>query len=164
MLRVEQKKRKSEYQKEYYQKNKKRLADYKKAWREKNKERILEKKRKYYDENKEEIKEKARQYRKINTEKIKEYRVTNKGRRRERWLTRYGLTQEKYQEMLDEQNYGCAICGNTNDEEKLLMVDHDHSTDKVRGLLCHRCNSGIGLLRDDVDLLFMAIDYLEERC
>jgi len=55
----------------------------------------------------------------------------------------------------------CAICGNPGGKKR-LCVDHDHVTGKIRGILCDNCNVGIGRLKDDIGLLYRAIDYLEE--
>ena len=79
-----------------------------------------------------------------------------------RYQRRYGITLADYDEMLEEQGGGCAICGKTpEDNGKRLGVDHDHNTGRVRGLLCDKCNSGLGMLRDDSTLLLRAVEYLE---
>lgn len=70
----------------------------------------------------------------------------------------YGITLEKYREMCNEQEFCCKIC-NRFDEH--LVVDHCHKTMAVRGLLCRKCNTGIGQFSDDVNLLKSAITYLE---
>lgn len=62
--------------------------------------------------------------------------------------------------MLDAQGGGCAICGEGPGDRFHLVVDHDHQTSEVRGLLCTACNVGIGNLRDDPDLLRRALAYL----
>lgn len=63
--------------------------------------------------------------------------------------------------MLADQSGGCAICGKMdNGDGRFLYVDHCHATGKVRGLLCHNCNSGIGHFRDNVALMHKAIDYV----
>ena len=83
----------------------------------------------------------------------------NKGFKR-----RYGITLDDYAQMLKLQNNRCAICNGTatgNRRQKNLSVDHCHTTGKVRGLLCHGCNSGIGYMKDDIELLEKAIDYLK---
>ena len=74
----------------------------------------------------------------------------------------YGIGYAEYLTMLDAQNNACAICG-TNDtgNRKAFHVDHCHDTGKIRGLLCGNCNSGIGNLRDDINLLQRAIAYLQ---
>jgi hypothetical protein len=55
----------------------------------------------------------------------------------------YRITLEKYKEMLEAQLGGCAICGCSPPKGKRLHVDHDHVTEEVRGLLCHKCNQGM---------------------
>jgi hypothetical protein len=71
---------------------------------------------------------------------------------------RYGIDEEQYKNMVLSQNNICAICNNTSN--KTLHVDHDHVTGKVRGLLCYSCNTGIGLLKEDINTLTRAIEYL----
>ena len=83
-------------------------------------------------------------------------------KRREEGLKRnYNLTLEEYNNLLIKQNSNCAICGvNQSQLKKPLYVDHNHTTDKVRGLLCSRCNSAIGLMDDNLDIMNKAILYL----
>ena len=71
---------------------------------------------------------------------------------------KYKLSLERYLEMVEEQENVCAICGRTT--ETRLYVDHDHETGKVRGLLCQACNCGLGMFRDDFNLLKTAMEYL----
>jgi len=74
---------------------------------------------------------------------------------------RYGITVEEYNSMLEAQNHRCAICGIHNDDlPDSLCVDHDHTTEEVRGLLCRSCNLAIGNMRDNPRLLLKAADYL----
>lgn len=62
----------------------------------------------------------------------------------------YGITQAEFNELLIQQGGVCAICkGERSGPGKVFHVDHDHLTQRVRGLLCHRCNTAIGLLNDD---------------
>lgn len=78
----------------------------------------------------------------------------------------YGITPEQYDEMLAYQQGRCAVCGGTDPFAKhhnLFAVDHDHITGKVRGLLCAKCNTGIGQLRDDPDLLIAAAAYVRRH-
>lgn len=75
----------------------------------------------------------------------------------------YGISEEDYNRILSKQGGVCAICGSddpagTGDH---FAVDHDHETDEVRGLLCNRCNVGIGMLDDDAGRLRSAVSYLE---
>jgi hypothetical protein len=88
----------------------------------------------------------------------------NKKHPRAQWginLRRYGLTPERYEEMLIEQGGRCAICSEEPKRYR-LHVDHDHTTGAVRSLLCGNCNSGIGMFREDPWLLRRASRYLVE--
>lgn len=80
---------------------------------------------------------------------------------------RYGITYDQYVEMLEEQNHRCAICGSSDHKNKrtgkllqTFFIDHDHSSGKVRGLLCSPCNHALGQFRDNKAVLFRAIEYL----
>ena len=79
--------------------------------------------------------------------------------RRKRALKKYGLTVEQYEEMFQKQDGKCKICKKPS--SYWLVVDHNHKTNEVRGLLCHRCNRALGMFRDDAELLAEAIRYLE---
>lgn len=69
--------------------------------------------------------------------------------------------REEYETLLQDQDSACAICGITAEEiGKKLIVDHNHETLKIRGLLCWRCNSGLGFFKDNQAHLAMAIEYL----
>lgn len=72
----------------------------------------------------------------------------------------YGITLETYNIMLEAQNGVCAICGGVNKNGKPLFVDHCHETGYVRQLLCHHCNSGLGMFKDNPELLNLASIYL----
>lgn len=78
-----------------------------------------------------------------------------------RLYVKYGMTVGDYNDLLKKQNGMCAICL-LPPGKQALRVDHDHDTNEVRGLLCGTCNSGIGHLRDDVNLLKAAIEYLQD--
>jgi hypothetical protein len=71
----------------------------------------------------------------------------------------YGITKQRYLEMVAEQNGACAICGGPPGE-RALNVDHDHGTGQIRALLCTRCNIGMGGFRDSPNLLRKALAYL----
>lgn len=71
----------------------------------------------------------------------------------------YSLSVEEVEKMSVAQNHKCAICGATA-KAKRLQVDHNHSTGKIRQLLCHLCNRGLGLFRDNPVLLERATKYL----
>lgn len=81
---------------------------------------------------------------------------------------KYNLTWDNFMALIEEQNYCCAICGisldlpgnemNVNDT---AHVDHCHTTNKIRGLLCKNCNRALGFFKDDISLLQKAIVYLK---
>jgi len=84
--------------------------------------------------------------------------------RKEESLKLYGLTLQDYDDLLKEQNGCCKICGTTDPRGQSkagrFYVDHNHKTGKVRGLLCHDCNTAIGLLKDSPAIVAKAWDYL----
>ncbi len=71
--------------------------------------------------------------------------------------SKYGINRDTYDRIYATQNGCCAICGEKHDK---LDIDHCHTEGHVRGLLCHKCNLGIGLFQDDLDLLASASSYL----
>lgn len=73
---------------------------------------------------------------------------------------RYGITEDDYHKMVEDQQCKCKICGSK--PIKPLYVDHCHETKKVRGLLCHQCNVALGHMNDDPQRLEKAISYLNE--
>lgn len=75
----------------------------------------------------------------------------------------YGINQEDYNKMFKEQDGKCKICfGPPSDKYgKNLAVDHDHKTGKVRGLLCAKCNKGLGQFNDNPELFQRAISYIK---
>jgi len=76
----------------------------------------------------------------------------------------YGITLAQYNEMLEAQDYKCAICGNEDEVEgRRLAIDHCHTTGKIRGLLCGKCNRGLGLFYDNTTALAKAIEYLNKE-
>lgn len=75
-----------------------------------------------------------------------------------RW--RYGMEAEDLRALEAAQGGLCAICRNPPSGHRALHVDHDHETGRVRGLLCHGCNTGLGAFGDSADRLDAAISYL----
>lgn len=82
----------------------------------------------------------------------------------------FGITLEKYNQMLEAQNGLCAICGKEEtsidirtNNKFALAVDHNHKSNKVRGLLCGSCNKTLGHVKDNIFILEKAIDYLKSR-
>jgi len=73
---------------------------------------------------------------------------------------RYGITLEEKLELLNRQGGKCLICKKDIIKNK-ACVDHNHETGRVRGLLCDRCNHGLGNFKDNIELLQLAIEYLK---
>lgn len=96
--------------------------------------------------------------------------LTEEGRataRKKSLKWKYGITQLDYDRMLVDQGGVCAIClkeetviGLKTGRAMPLSVDHCHKTNRVRGLLCKRHNTMIGLAKDDIQILLSAIQYL----
>jgi hypothetical protein len=153
-----------------YLKNKNRIKKVNAIWILKNKEKVKIIKKRYRDSHKEQIKKYSieyskshrnqrnkhrRQWRKNNPERVKE----------EKLKLRFKITLIEYNKLLEQQNNKCGICNETFDfsnlnKMKYPSVDHCHSTKKVRGILCRRCNSGIGGFHDNIDLLNRALLWL----
>ena len=110
-------------------------------------QRTKDKRAKYLDENKEAV---------------------ARGKRSYYLRSTFGITIEEYDLMLEAQGGLCAICREpevvadpkNSETMKRLAVDHDHNTGKVRGLLCQRCNMGLGYFRDCAEFLDAAAFYL----
>ena len=94
-----------------------------------------------------------------NKDKVREYsRLHTRKSIAHRRFKKYGVTQEEYTSMYESQNGRCLICNEKND----LVIDHCHTTNKVRGLLCNACNKAIGFFRDDPIRCISASKYLTE--
>lgn len=75
----------------------------------------------------------------------------------------YGISIADYDAMFEKQNGVCAICQEPPDELDCLCVDHCHASNRIRSLLCRKCNTGLGSFRDSSDLLEAAINYLRSH-
>lgn len=106
-----------------------------------------------------------KKYRERNYEQLKikvnTYKQTYK-------LQEYNLSPIDYQNLIDKQSNKCAICHQPEKIPKIaggpirnLAIDHDHSTGKVRGLLCYRCNVSLGLLGENLTILTNMISYIK---
>jgi uncharacterized protein YpuA (DUF1002 family) len=112
--------------------------------------------RKRYAEKADQIKQYQKKYKAENPDRKKQ--TQNKTHLK----MRYGLTPHDKQKMLDEQNNCCAICGVEFVDAKATHVDHNHDTNKVRGILCRSCNIGLGHFKDSTEFLLEAIEYLKK--
>lgn len=145
--------------------------EYQKKWRENNREKIREQDRENYTKYRKKKLENARNYRLSNLEKVKEYQKEYAIKNAERlkvykrdWKLKrkFNIGAKDYDLILQSQNGVCAICGSDNNG-KTLVVDHDHKTGLIRGLLCDDCNLFLGFVDDDETLIQKAISYLLHR-
>jgi len=146
------------YNKKYYDANKEKIKVQTKKYREDHPEIEENRDRKEYDS----------QYNKNNKDKVnlrhKEYRKNNPLIFKKIDLRRYhNITVEQYDEQLNKQDGKCAICHRPQEDfKKRFCVDHDHVTNKIRGILCDNCNLILGHANDDTNILSGAIQYIEK--
>lgn len=122
-----------------------------------------QRRREHYHQNKEAYKIRASKWKKANPSKVYSWESS----RRQKLRKAYGISLEEYEQMFLTQGGKCKICGDSKElrpENKTegLYVDHCHSTNIVRGLLCSRCNAGLGQFRDNPVFLKSAMEYLDE--
>ncbi len=115
---------------------------------------------KYYAKNKELCKERTKKWAKENPKKFKIHL------RQQLLRSKYNLSLKEYNILLQKQKGLCAICrlperAFLKNTLKSLAVDHNHYTDAVRGLLCSKCNLGLGQFNDSILMLKKAITYLK---
>ncbi len=153
--RVKNKEREKAKAKAYYIANKEKIDARVKIYANAHKEEIRIYHKAWHAANKEEKKKKADVWRIENPEKVRMYV-------RKKILKEHGLTLADYAQMLEDQDGRCKICGK-EPGTKVLVVDHNHQTGKIRGLLCRRCNMGLGHFEDDLATILKAAAYLEEN-
>ncbi len=116
------------------------------------------KKKESYIKNKVKIRERAKIYRQNNPDACKNTFLKKE----------YGITLNDFKLKLKEQNNVCAICEQPEQatykgiKKKDLAVDHCHKTGEIRGLLCSKCNTGLGVFKESPELLNSAIKYLKK--
>jgi hypothetical protein len=105
---------------------------------------------------------KVRKWTNANRERKRSY---DRSKHRYHLLRKYGLTQDDYDRMLKQQNGCCSICQRpaTSSRHGRLHVDHCHASGQVRGLLCHHCNYGIGVFKDNPKWMRRAAAYVENQ-
>ena len=120
-----------------------------KKWKERNPGAVVETAKRYFEKHKEKIRQRVRD-KHIKDPSIRKFASIKKN---------YGLSRRDYESILEWQGGGCAFC-KRNDIQ--MHVDHDHSTGRVRGILCHLCNTGLGLFRENTDVMNRAICYVSK--
>lgn len=152
-----------------YQRHKAKRAARMKQHYSENRAEIRAKQRSYYQKNKEKICASVARYQEANKDEIKKKdkaRYKPAAFRNYFLQLKYGITEKQYQELLRAQNGKCAnrACPNDGSEDsrrRPLFVDHCHTTNKVRGLLCNRCNRTLGMLKDSGSLIRGLAEYIE---
>jgi hypothetical protein len=135
-----------------YEKNKTKNKVTQAAWRAANKEKIRRDNREYREANRERLKAYHAEWKKDNRRKMRNSHL----------LRMFGITVEDFERMANAQGGVCAICRRPQraKNKRNLCVDHDHTSGRVRGLLCSQCNKAIGLFGESPEVLSRAIDYL----
>lgn len=120
-------------------------------YRHENPEKCYTADRKWQKNNREKVLGYRKKYALKYPEKVKNNQLKNK----------FGITVHEYNQLLEKQNNQCAICKRYQYEfSKLFAVDHCHQTGKIRGLLCHSCNTALGHFQDKLEILDSAVNYL----
>jgi hypothetical protein len=132
---------KKEYMKEYFQKNKDTIRKQRKEY---HREYMKEYNKKYFQ--RPDVKEHRKEYK-------KEYQIKYN----------YKISLEEFKILLEKQESKCAICSHIFTPGDKVCIDHDHTNEKVRGLLCNNYNTALGLMKDDSEILMNAIRYLESN-
>jgi hypothetical protein len=111
------------------------------------------------------VRDNAKKRRIRDPEKVNAYARATRERFGKEWVrsanlkTAYGITLQEWTALFEQQGKCCAIC--KCGDSKRWCTDHNHSTNKVRGILCTNCNAGIGFLRENATAMFNAIEYLK---
>lgn len=129
---------------------------------EKHRDQIRAKRRRHYER----YKERYREWRQTDAAQkyFANYRREHDAERKEygrnkRLVTYYGITSEERDRMQEAVGGRCEVCR----VNKATHVDHCHATGKIRGLVCHKCNAGIGMLGDNLEGVKQALDYLQKQ-
>jgi hypothetical protein len=171
MLTEEEKKdRRRQAKARYREKNRAILNEKNRLYRKNNPDIVRESNKKWASDNPDKVRAKSKRYADSHKPEVAkrwdDWYSKNKLRVRENKLKRvYGLSNEDYDKMLQEQSGCCKICGVKNSDTKkgYLVVDHCHKTGKVRSLLCDGCNRGLGFFRDLPEVLEKAAQYLKNH-
>jgi len=131
-----------------------------KKYQSENKEKCKEAWARYRIKHREKRLEYCREYRKNNPEKFKEYDKIGNQKKRQKL---YGISPEQFDTLLENQGDRCIVCSTNSPGKKGWCVDHCHETGRIRGILCGKCNMGIGLFDDSTEILKKVISYLESN-
>jgi hypothetical protein len=117
----------------------------------KHRKKILARKKNQYRQDPEKARERSLKWQKNNPEKVRAKRI------RDSW----GMSLQEYDALIDQAGTTCPICKKSFGENPPCL-DHDHSTGKIRGIICRVCNSGIGFFHENINVLLNAVEYLRK--
>ncbi len=120
------------------------------AWYQANREAVIAKVKQWQQDNKDVVNARNKAYRDANPQAYREWHLRRT----------FGIEIADYERMLDEQSGGCAICGRQPGKTS-LHIDHDHQSERIRGLLCVGCNNALGQFKDSKELLRRAASHLD---
>lgn len=133
--------------------DKQKSREYMQKYRDNNREKVREDDRLAYKKNPKKGRAKAIRYRKENPFATREARLKRD----------YNLTIEAWENLFKSQGSVCAVCSSDVPKAVNWHTDHDHVRNVVRGILCYKCNYGIGLLGDTLESVFKALEYLRKH-
>lgn len=121
-------------------------------WENNNRDKVRAANKKWHANNPEKAAAAKAAWRDKNREKIKELGALRR-------FKKLGITKEKYEELLKQQDGKCAICDREYPETS-WRIDHCHKSGKVRAILCHGCNVALGFLGEDIETMKRMIRYV----
>lgn len=120
----------------------------------------------WYERNRDKAKNKYKEWRKNNLDAVKQYRADNRQKHyRQEVVRKYGVDSDWLDQQIAKQGNTCACCNREftwGNKQTTPHVDHCHETQVVRGILCNRCNSVLGLCNDNDTLLLSLAEYLRK--
>lgn len=135
-------------------KDKEKLREYKAAHYQRNKEKLCAYQRSYQAQNKDKVRAYKVEYHKRTVEHRRSYMLRKK----------YNLSPGQFEDLVTAQSGRCASCKDLFQSNKRRHVDHCHKTGKVRSVLCHACNTSLGLLKEDTARIRALAEYADKVC
>lgn len=164
------------YNREYREKNRDKLKRYMSEYRRANKDKIAKRAKRWREENYQQARASEKRSRAKHIDKhrydsrlrMRRLRAVNPEKytwiaRKSRHKNKYGMTPQDWRAMFQSQGERCAICQTDRPGPYDWHTDHCHTTGKVRGILCSKCNLMLGHAKDDPDRLRAAAAYLEKH-
>lgn len=159
----------NEKRKKRFKLNKEKEYKNQQKWNINNKDKLIKIKKKYKENHKKEIQNYNKKHRKVLRDYYNSYkrkwRSNNKNKTKNEKLKKYNLTIEDFYNLLKIQKNRCGICKKkfNNSYSSFPCVDHNHKTGTIRGILCRNCNSGVGGLHDDIEIISNALKWVKKK-